>query len=352
MSFAATERPVGVGLHAPAPRVSARRIAVVAVLSIALLAAVAASLALGSVKVPLNSVLGSLCGWLTGHNPPPIDREIILQLRLPRTLTALVVGAALGVAGALLQGSLGNPLASPDVIGVTGGAAFGAMVVILLSPASVALLPLSALAFGLLAAALVAMLSWTGRNAGGVGRLILSGIAVGSIFTAGTSMLMAVYPSRAPSAVMWLAGSLQTEGWGTIRNVAPYLGGGFLLAIGLMRPLNRLALGDEVAASLGTSPRVVRLAAIGAAAILASGSAALAGLLGFLGIVVPHTVRLLGGTSNNTFVVPVSALAGATLLTIGDVVARTVKAPLELPVGPMMVAIGVPLFLWLLRKAV
>jgi iron complex transport system permease protein len=351
MSIAATQRPLD--LHAPPPaRVSARRVVVVAALAVGLLCAIAASLALGSVKVPLSGVWDSLFGWLTGHRAAPIDHEIILQLRLPRTLTALAVGAALGVAGALLQGSLGNPLASPDVIGVTGGAAFGAMVVILVSPASVALLPVSALAFGLVAAALVAMLSWTGPNAGGVGRLILSGIAIGSIFTAATSMLMAIYPSRAPSAVMWLAGSLQTEGWGTIRAVAPYLGVGFVLAVGLMRPLNRLSLGDEVASSLGTSPRVVRLAAIAAAAILASGSAALAGLLGFLGIVIPHTVRLLGGTSNNTFVVPVSALAGATLLTIGDVVARTVKAPLELPVGPMMVAIGVPLFLWLLRKAV
>jgi iron complex transport system permease protein len=349
MATTATERPLE--LHAR-PRVSARRVIVVAAICVALLCAVAASLALGSVKVPLSGVFDSLFGWLTGAEAHPIDREIILQLRLPRTVTALAVGAALGVAGALLQGSLGNPLASPDVIGVTGGAAFGAMVIILLSPAKVALLPVSALAFGLLAAALVAALSWTGPNAGGVGRLILSGIAIGAIFTAATAMLMALYPSRAPSAVLWLAGSLQTEGWRTIRSVAPYIGVGLLLALALMRPLNRLALGDEVAASLGTSPRLVRLAAIGAAAILASGSAALAGLLGFLGIVIPHTVRLLGGTSNNTYVVPVSALAGATLLTVGDVVARTIKAPLELPVGPMMVAIGVPLFLWLLRKAV
>lgn len=350
MSASATERPVD--LHVPAPRVSVRRVAVVVAISIGLLAAICASLALGSVKVPLHGVFDSLFGWLTGGKANPIDHEIILQLRLPRTATAVVVGASLGVAGALLQGSLGNPLASPDVIGVTGGASFGAMVIILLAPGSVGLLPVSALGFGLLAAALVAALSWSGANAGGIGRLILSGIAIGAIFTAATSMLLALYPSRAPSAVMWLAGSLQTEGWRTIRSVAPYLGVGLLLGLALMRPLNRLALGDEVAASLGTSPRLVRLAAIGAAAILASGSAALAGLLGFIGIVIPHTVRLLGGTSNNTFVVPVSALLGATLLTVGDVVARTVKAPLELPVGPMMVAIGVPLFLWLLRKAV
>ena len=347
---AATERPAS---ELPvAPRVSVRRVLVVAGIAVALVAAVCASLALGSVKVPLDQVVDAMLGWLTGNEARGVDREIILQLRLPRTVTAIAVGASLGVAGAMLQGSLGNPLASPDVVGVTGGAAFGAMLVILLSPGHVALLPLSALVFGMVAALLVLMISWTGTNRGGVGRLILSGIAIGSIFTAATSMLMAIYPSRAPSAVMWLAGSLQTEGWPTIRSVAPYLAVGLVLAFGLMRPLNRLALGDEVAASLGTSPRTVRLLAIVAAAILASGSAALAGLLGFLGIVIPHAVRLLGGTSNNTFVVPVSALAGATLLTAGDVVARTLKAPLELPVGPMMVALGVPLFLWLLRRAV
>lgn len=337
---------------AVAARTDVRRIAVVVAVALALVAATCCSLAFGSVTVPLSEVIKSLLGWVTGDHASGIDREIILQLRLPRTVTALAVGASLGVAGAMLQGSLGNPLASPDVVGVTGGAAFGAMLIILLSPGRVALLPLSALAFGLVAALLVIALSWTGVHRGGVGRLILSGIAIGAIFTAATSMLMALYPSRAPSAVMWLAGSLQTEGWPTIRNVAPYLVAGGLLAFSLMRPLNRLALGDEVAASLGTSPRVVRVLAILAAAILASGSAALAGLLGFLGIVIPHVVRLLGGTSNNTYVVPVSALTGAALLTAGDVVARTVKAPLELPVGPMMVVIGVPLFLWLLRKAV
>ncbi len=349
MAAAATERPAH--LHAPA-RTSVRRVVVVAAVVVALIAAVACSLALGSVKVPLDDVVASLFGWLTGGDADPINHEIITQLRLPRTVTAVAVGAALGVAGAMLQGSLGNPLASPDVVGVTGGAAFGAMLVLLVSPGHVALLPISALVFGMVAAGMVLLIAWTGANRGGIGRLILSGIAVGAMFTAATSMLMALYPSRAPSAVMWLAGSLQTEGWPTIRNVAPYLAAGFLLAFALMRPLNRLALGDEIAASLGTSPRVVRLLAIVAAAVLASGSAALAGMLGFLGIVIPHAVRLMGGTSNHTFVVPVSALSGAALLTAGDVFARTIKAPLELPVGPMMVAIGVPLFLWLLRKAV
>jgi iron complex transport system permease protein len=325
-----------------------RRALVVGGVLAALIAAVACSLALGAVRIPLASVLDVVLG----RDAHPIDREILLSLRLPRTITAVAVGASLGVAGALLQGSLGNPLASPDVIGVTGGAAFGAMLVILLAPASIALLPLSAMGFGLLAAAMVALVAWSGANRGSVTRLILSGIAVGAMFTAATAMLMALYPSRVPSAVMWLAGGLVSDGWPTLQAVGPYLAAGLLHADALVQPLDRLALGDEVAASLGTHPRTVRLIAIAAAAVLAAGSAALAGLLGFLGIVVPHAVRLLGGTSSHGFVVPVSALAGAALLTGGDVVARTIKAPLELPVGPMMVVIGVPLVLWLLRRAV
>ncbi|UGS37922.1 FecCD family ABC transporter permease [Capillimicrobium parvum] len=345
---AGPDRAFGAVLAAAGRRALTRRVLVVAGVLAALLAAVACSLALGAVRIPLHAVVDVLLG----RDAHPIDREILLQLRLPRTVTALAVGAALGVAGALLQGSLGNPLASPDVIGVTGGAAFGAMLIILLAPGKIALLPLSAMGFGLLAAAMVALVAWTGANRGSVTRLILSGIAVGAMFTAATSMLMALYPSRVPSAVMWLAGGLVSDGWETIAAVGPYLAGGLLVAVALVRPLDRLALGDEVAASLGTHPRTVRLVAIAAAAVLAAGSAALAGLLGFLGIVVPHAVRLLGGTSSHGFVVPVSALAGAALLTGGDVVARTIKAPLELPVGPMMVVIGVPLFLWLLRRAV
>jgi iron complex transport system permease protein len=325
---------------------SARRVLVIVVGFVALLAAVCASMALGAVRIPLGHVLDVVTG-----GGDAIEREILLQLRLPRTVTAIGVGAALGVAGALLLAALTNPLASPDVIGVTGGAAFGAMLIILLAPAQIALLPVSAMGFGILAAAMVAAVAWTGARRGDVTRLILAGIAVGAVFTAATSMLMALYPSRVPSAVMWLAGGLVSEGWASLEVVAPYLAAGLVVGLALVRPLNRLALGDEVAASLGVRPRLIRLLAIAAAAVLASAAAALAGLLGFLGIVVPHAVRMAAGTSNNTFVVPVSALWGAALLTAADVFARTIKAPLELPVGPLMVVIGVPLFLWLLRRA-
>jgi len=329
-------------------RSGVRPVAVLVVASLVLAAAAAASLTLGAVHVPLADVLDAL----TGRAEEGPLRTIIIDLRLPRTLDAIVVGAALGVAGALLQGALGNPLASPDVIGVTGGAGFGAILVLLAFPGSIALLPVGALVFGALAATLVFAIAWSGPNRGGIGRLILAGIAVTSLFTAATTSLMVAFSDRVQSAILWIAGGLTSDGWESMRVAWPYFAVGFVLAALLTRSLDRLALGDDVAESLGVRPRLIRLTAAVAAALLASAAAALAGLLGFLGLLIPHLARLAGGTPRHSFVVPASALIGAAVLAAGDTLARTVAAPIELPVGPFMVLLGVPLFLWLLRKAV
>ncbi len=326
----------------------ARRTLVFAALSVALVAASVASLAFGAVNVPLSETIDILLG--KGGGGP--HQQIVEVLRLPRTVEALVVGAALGVAGAILQGALANPLASPDVIGVTGGAGFGAILIIILFPGSIALLPVGALAFGLLAAGLVFAIAWSGANRGNTGKVILAGIAVLSLFTAGTTGLLAAYPERAPSAIFFIAGGLTSSGWDELQTIWPYFAVGFVCALVLIRPLDRLALGDDVAASLGSRPHLIRLGAAIAAALLAAASAAIAGLLGFLGLVVPHFVRMAGGTSSNTFVVPASAIGGAGLLAAADTLARTLRAPIEMPVGPFMVILGVPLFLWLLRKVV
>ncbi|MCB0829681.1 MAG: iron ABC transporter permease [Solirubrobacterales bacterium] len=315
---------------------------------LALVAATCASLAFGPVHIPLGEVIDTLLG----RQVPETSKQIIEVLRLPRTVEAIVVGAALGVAGALLQGALNNPLASPDVIGVTGGAGFGAMLVILLSPASVALLPLSALAFGLLAATLVFLIGFTGRGGGNITRIILAGIAIAALFSAATAGLMSAYPDRVPNAIFFLVGGLTSTGWDNLQTIWPYFAVGFVIAAFMIRPLDKLMLGDDVAASLGSRPRLIRLTAAFGAAILASAAAAIAGLLAFLGLLIPHLVRLLGGTNSHTYVIPVSALAGAALLTAADTMARTIAAPVEMPVGPFIVLLGVPLFLWLLRKAV
>lgn len=329
-----------------------RRTAILIAALASLVAAAAASLALGSVELPLSTVIDALAGDLPPGPQQGAIEQIVLDLRLPSTVEAIAVGAALGVAGAVLQGSLGNPLASPDVIGVTAGAGFGAALILLVFPGSAALLPLGALGFGLLAAALVFAIAWTGANRGGVGKVILAGIAIAALFGAGTTSLLTAHPDRVQSVIFFLAGGLTPSGWSDLEAFWPYFAGGFILAAALIRPLDRLALGDDVAASLGSSPGLIRLGSGIAAAVLASAAAALVGLLGFLGLVVPHLIRMAGGTSSHTFVIPASALAGAALLTAGDVLARTVAAPIVLPVGPFMVIVGVPLFLWLLRRSV
>jgi iron complex transport system permease protein len=328
--------------------VSVRRPLVYGLLAVALAAACVASLALGAVKVPVEAVIDVLLG----REASGPERQIVETLRLPRMVEAIAVGAALGVAGAILQGALANPLASPDVIGVTGGAGFGAILIIILFPGSIALLPLGALFFGLLAATLVFAIAWSGANRGSTGKVILAGIAVLSLFTAGTTGLLAAYPEKAPSAIFFIAGGLTSSGWEEMGTVWPYFAVGFVAAVLLIRPLDRLALGDDVAASLGSRPHLIRLGAAIAAALLAAASAAIAGLVGFLGLVVPHVVRMAGGTSSHTFVVPASALGGAALLVAADTLARTLRAPIEMPVGPFMAILGVPLFLWLLRKVV
>jgi iron complex transport system permease protein len=325
-----------------------RRSVVVALLGLAVVAGSAAFLAFGAVSIPISDVIAILTGSIKSGP----DFEIINRIRLPRMVEALLVGAALGVAGACLQGALANPLASPDIIGVTGGAGFGAMLVILVLPSQAALVPVSALVFGLLAASLVFLIGFVGERGGGIGRVILAGIAIASLFGAATAGLMAAFPDRVPGGIFFLVGGLTTTDWDTLSRVWPYFLGGFVLAGFLIRPLDRLTLGDDVAASLGSKPKRIRFTAAFAAALLASAAAAVAGLLAFLGLVIPHMVRLAAGTSRMTYVLPVSALGGAALLVVADTVARVIVAPVELPVGPFLVLIGVPVFLWLLRKAV
>jgi iron complex transport system permease protein len=319
---------------------------VVVLLLVGLAGAFVAALALGAVRIPFADVISAL----TGGDVPATSAKIINDLRLPRALEAVLVGAGLGVAGALLQGALGNRLASPDIIGVTGGAGFGAVMIMILFPAQAALLPVGAFIFGLAAAALVFAFAWSGANRGGVGKLILAGIAIGALFGAATTSILTAYPDRVPSVLFFIAGSLTSDGWNTLSAVLPYFVVGFIAAVGLIRPLDRLALGDEVAASLGSRPQLIRLAAGAAAALLAAAAASLAGLLAFLGLFVPHFVRMAAGTSSNSYVIPVSALAGAALLLLADTLARVIAAPVELPVGPFMVVLGVPVFLYLLRN--
>jgi iron complex transport system permease protein len=325
----------------------ARRTLVLVVGTIVLIVFALTSLALGAVSIPLSQVIDALLG-----KPVPTEvHEIVLTLRLPRTVAAMLVGAGLAVAGVLLQGALANPLASPDVIGVTGGAGFGATLIILMFADHQALVPAGALVGGLIAAGLVLTIGSAGPRGGSVERLVLAGIAIAALFGAGITSLMVAFPDRVPAAVGFIAGGLVSDGWQSVKTAWPYIGVGMVGALMLAGPLDRLALGDDVAHSLGSRPRTIRLLAGSCAALLAAGAASIAGLLGFLGLIVPHLVRLASGTSNHRFLVPACAICGAAVLVLGDTLARIIVAPIELPVGPLMVLLGVPLFLYLLRKA-
>lgn len=305
------------------------------------------ALAVGAISIPPGEALRALFGGSVAED----SKEIIAQLRLPRVVSAIIVGGGLAVAGVMLQGSLANPLASPDIIGVTAGAGFGAVLLTLALPDLQPLVPVGALFFGLVAAGLVLLVGGAGIRGGSIQRVVLAGIAISALFGAGTTALMVAFPDRVPSAIGFIAGGLVSDGWASASIAWPYIAAGFVLAVLLARPLDRLALGDDVASSLGTSPRRVRVLAGLSAALLAAGAAAIAGLLGFLGLIVPHLVRLAGGTASHRFLVPAAAIAGAIILLIGDTLARVVVAPIELPVGPLMVVLGVPFFLYLLRKA-
>lgn len=326
----------------------ARRSAVLIGGLLALVGAAVASLTLGAESLPLREVIDALLG----RPVPSVTQEIVVQLRLPRTAAAVIVGGALAVAGVLLQGSLANPLASPDVIGVTGGAGFGATLILLAFPGHQALVPAGALLFGLAAASMVLLVGGTGARGGSIERIVLAGIAIAALFGAATTSLMVAFPDRVPAAIGFIAGGLVSDGWASAQTAGPYVVAGLLAAIALARPLDRLAMGDDVAASLGAKPRHVRIVSGFAAALLAAGAAAIAGLLGFLGLIVPHLVRLAAGTGAHTFLVPAAAIVGAAVMLLGDTLARTVAAPIELPVGPLMVLLGVPWFLYLLRKEV
>ncbi|MFT4035941.1 MAG: iron ABC transporter permease [Patulibacter sp.] len=326
---------------------AARHSAVISIGLAVLAISVLASLSFGAVALPIREVARALLGGDVNSQV----HEIAVGLRFPRTVSALAVGASLAVSGVLLQGALANPLASPDVIGVTGGAGFGATLVLLAFPDHTPLVPLGALIFGLAAAAFVLLLGGAGPRGGSIERVVLAGIAIAALFGAATTSLMVAFPDRVPSAIGFLAGGLVSDGWASLRTASPYLATGLIGALLLARPLDRLALGDDLAASLGTSPRRTRLLAGVAAAALAAAAASIAGLLGFLGLIVPHLVRLAAGTATHRFLVPASAIVGAAVLLIGDTLARTVVAPIELPVGPLMVVLGVPWFLVLLRRA-
>lgn len=287
---------------------------------------------------------------LTGGGTPEA-RAILFGLRLPRVILALLVGAALALAGAALQALLSNPLADPFLLGISGGGAAAAtLAVVLLPPLAVALVPAAALAGAALATALV---WWLARGPLGPSptRMILAGVAVNAATSAVILAMLALASSpRLPGALAVTMGSLASASTEAVAWLVPYilLPAAVLLHHG--RDLGLLATGEESASALGVDVGVVRRRVFLAAAMLCAGAVAFAGVIGFVGLVTPHICRLTFGQQPRR-VLPRAALAGAALTVLGDLVARRALAPVELPVGVVTAVLGVPFFVVLLRRS-
>ncbi|MBS7542859.1 FecCD family ABC transporter permease [Ancylobacter oerskovii] len=330
-------------------------------------AAALASLAIGPVTIPVEHVLAILWRAMGGSVVAPEiglrESVVVLDIRLPRTLMGLMVGAATATAGAVMQGIFRNPLADPGLIGVSSGAALAAVLWIVLGASLTAALPAAGLPaflgeFGLPAAAFAGALLVTmvlhvvatreGRTS--VATLLFAGIAFGAMAGAGTGILVFIASDQQlRDLTFWTMGSLGGATWAKLAAATPFVLVLLALAPPLARALDALALGEAAAFHVGVDVERSKRLAIAGVAAGAGAAVAAAGVIGFVGLVVPHLLRLLIGPGHR-LLLPASALAGGALLLGADLVARTIAAPAELPLGIVTAAIGAPFFLWLLLR--
>lgn len=328
------------------PRVPAWRGAVLLLLlTAALLGGLLVSVSVGSQSIPLGEVWGAV------FNPDaaePTTASIVRVVRAPRAIAGAVVGAALAVAGVLLQGVMRNPLAAPNVVGITSGGAVAAALVFTFAMGRWSLLPPCAFAGALASGFAVYALSWRPGVGTGPVRMVLAGVAVTAILSAITTTLTIASPS-ARSIVFWIAGSLNAAVWEEVRLIAPYAGGGLFVAMLLSRGLDVLQLGDDAARGVGLAAERTRFLGLACAALLAAAGVSIAGAIGFVGLVVPHIVRFIVG-ARHIRLIPTSALGGATLLVWADTAVRVLPGQ-ELPVGVITALVGGPFFLFLLWRS-
>ena len=284
---------------------------------------------------------------------PEIFETILYQIRLPHTILIALTGMALGGSGAAFQGLFRNPLADPYIIGVASGAGLGAVVAIAVDwPVTwmgMAVIPAAAFIGGVLTVMIVYALARVGRSTP-VTTLILAGVAVGTFTSALTSLILLVSTDQLRRAIVWLLGGFSLGGWGPVVATLPYLAVGLILLTLLGRPLNVLQFGDEQALQLGLNVERVKLLLVASASLVAAVAVSFSGIIGFVGLIVPHLVRMLWG-SDYRRLIPLATLGGGAVLLASDVLARTLLAPRELPVGIITSIIGAPFFLWLLRRA-
>jgi len=323
------------------------------VLGLCLLTAAVAATAIGSVSLPFGEVVKILASRLLGAPVGGPSDTIIWQIRMPRVVTAVIVGGALGTAGAVFQGLLRNPMADPYIIGTSGGAALGATVA-LLAPIQLSILGFSFVSIAAFAGALGAVLLV--YNIGRVGprtpvtTLLLTGFALSSILAAIMSFLMFISNNALRRIVLWTMGGLGGANWTQLQVVIPAILLALAAVYALAPDLNAFLLGDEQAASLGINVERRKLILLGLGSWLTAAAVSVSGLVGFVGLVVPHVVRLVLGPDHR-LLLPASTIVGGLFLVIADLLARSVMPPVELPVGIITALVGGPFFIYLLRKA-
>ncbi|MER6688566.1 FecCD family ABC transporter permease [Streptomyces minutiscleroticus] len=325
----------------------------IAGLVVALLVLVPVAAGVGAYSVPTTDVLASVAhrAGLGGAALDRVPESVLWNVRFPRIVLALLVGASLGCAGALMQGVFGNPLAEPGVIGVSSGAAVGAVAAISLGLNFLGTWTVPALAFvsGLATVLLVYVMSRSGGRTEVV-TLILTGIAVNAFAGALIGLFLFLADTAAVNQItFWQLGSLSQATWPKVLAVLPCAAVGLIAAPFHARRLDLLALGERPARHLGVDVERLRIVLVLVIALLTAAAVSVSGVIGFVGLVVPHLLRMTAGPRHR-FLVPGSALGGALVLLAGDLTARTVAVPAELPLGVLTALLGSPFFFWLLRR--
>jgi iron complex transport system permease protein len=331
---------------------------VYAILGLLVLLVVVAALAatIGSVKIPLLTTYQVVISKLPFLHITPVwpssIETIILEIRLPRVILAGLVGAALAMAGATYQGLFRNPLADPYLIGVAQGASLGAVVGFLLPTTGhslgIGVIPLFAFVGAIVSTTIVYALARVGKTLP-VTTLILAGVALGALLGSIVSYLIISSGEKMHSIIFWLMGSFAFSQWSDVKFVLPYIAVGIGVILLYARPLNIMQLDEEQAQQLGINVERLKLVLLAAATLITAAAVSFVGIIGFVGIIIPHAVRLLWG-ADHRFLLPLSVLTGAIFLIVADLIARTAQAPAEIPIGVITAICGAPFFLYLLRR--
>ncbi|MEK4510108.1 iron ABC transporter permease [Paenibacillus sp. FSL K6-2524] len=309
-----------------------------------LLVSIIIAVGIGSVQFTLSQTWQTLIG--SGKDA---DNTILWDIRIPRVLMALIIGANLAASGILLQAVMNNPLADPGLTGVSSGAAVTVLFIMLVAPEFSGFIPLAAIVGGGFAAVMVYAWAWKKESGYTPIRIILSGVAVNAVFGGVIGLLSILYSDKLPAALQWMNGSLSGKGMNDVLNILPYSMAGWAMALLCIRQANILRLGEQAAHNLGQNLNRVRFILSFVAVFLAAISVSKVGLVGFVGLIVPHMARIIIG-SNYKHSLPLSLMLGAMILIIADTAGRSLFSPLEIPAGIIMAMAGGPYFLYLMRK--